>query len=218
MPRILECSECERLQPHHAKGLCGACYARSIREHPDTRLRMLAASTRWKQAHPEQMATYARRYKLEHLEQVRFWLTRWRTANKEAQRIHSRRSHAKHPEAVRASRLRRYAANPEKVRARIARWQEAHPEQWKAILHARRARKRGLLATLTAEQWKAIKVAYKECCSYCGKKAELLTQDHVLPLSRGGEHVAANVVPACRSCNSRKSINPPKVAVQTLLL
>jgi 5-methylcytosine-specific restriction endonuclease McrA len=37
--------------------------------------------------------------------------------------------------------------------------------------------------------------------SVCGT----LTQDHVTAVSRGGEHSADNVVPACRSCNSRKS-------------
>ena len=29
--------------------------------------------------------------------------------------------------------------------------------------------------------------------------------DHVVPLSRGGRHEPANLVWACRSCNSRKS-------------
>ncbi|MDB4875733.1 MAG: hypothetical protein JWM41_2179 [Gemmatimonadetes bacterium] len=28
--------------------------------------------------------------------------------------------------------------------------------------------------------------------------------DHVIPISRGGSHTRENVVPACRSCNSKK--------------
>jgi 5-methylcytosine-specific restriction endonuclease McrA len=39
-------------------------------------------------------------------------------------------------------------------------------------------------------------------CQYCGAAAENL--DHVIPRSRGGEHVWENVVAACRRCNSRK--------------
>jgi 5-methylcytosine-specific restriction endonuclease McrA len=39
-------------------------------------------------------------------------------------------------------------------------------------------------------------------CQYCGSAAENL--DHVVPRSRGGQHVWENVVAACRRCNSRK--------------
>jgi len=39
-------------------------------------------------------------------------------------------------------------------------------------------------------------------CQYCGTTAENI--DHVVPRSRGGEHVWENVVAACRPCNSRK--------------
>ena len=39
-------------------------------------------------------------------------------------------------------------------------------------------------------------------CVYCGAAATSL--DHVVPRSRGGEHVWENVVAACRPCNTRK--------------
>jgi 5-methylcytosine-specific restriction endonuclease McrA len=39
-------------------------------------------------------------------------------------------------------------------------------------------------------------------CQYCGAAAENL--DHVIPRSRGGEHVWENVVAACRRCNAKK--------------
>ncbi len=39
-------------------------------------------------------------------------------------------------------------------------------------------------------------------CQYCGRAAESI--DHVVPRSRGGQHVWENVVAACRTCNSRK--------------
>ncbi len=39
-------------------------------------------------------------------------------------------------------------------------------------------------------------------CQYCGRAAENV--DHVIPRSRGGEHVWENVVAACRRCNARK--------------
>jgi len=39
-------------------------------------------------------------------------------------------------------------------------------------------------------------------CQYCGNRAESI--DHVIPRSRGGEHVWENVVAACRRCNTAK--------------
>ena len=58
--------------------------------------------------------------------------------------------------------------------------------------------------TLTAAEWREILEKHDHRCTYCGKQLERLTMDHVIPLSRGGHHVRENVVPACRSCNSRK--------------
>ena len=43
-------------------------------------------------------------------------------------------------------------------------------------------------------------------CHYCGCQvgARALTMDHVVPLIRGGRSVRANLVPACKDCNSKK--------------
>lgn len=41
-------------------------------------------------------------------------------------------------------------------------------------------------------------------CQYCGSNKRL-TLDHVIPLSRGGQHTWNNVVTACERCNQHKS-------------
>jgi len=40
-------------------------------------------------------------------------------------------------------------------------------------------------------------------CFYCKNKIDL-TIDHIIPVSKGGEHTQSNIVAACKSCNSRK--------------
>jgi len=47
-------------------------------------------------------------------------------------------------------------------------------------------------------------------CQYCGGHADSI--DHVMPRSRGGEHVWENVAAACRTCNLRKRDRTPDEA------
>ncbi|MGJ4803904.1 HNH endonuclease [Luteimonas sp. SDU82] len=56
-------------------------------------------------------------------------------------------------------------------------------------------------------------------CMYCGKgySRQLLTRDHVVPLSRGGRDIWENVVCACFHCNSRKGGRTPQQASMPLL-
>jgi 5-methylcytosine-specific restriction endonuclease McrA len=57
---------------------------------------------------------------------------------------------------------------------------------------------------LTSTQWLEILNEHKRRCFYCKERTSPLTMDHVIPLSKGGEHTKTNVVPACPSCNSKK--------------
>ena len=45
-------------------------------------------------------------------------------------------------------------------------------------------------------------------CQYCGTKRDL-TLDHVIPSSKGGQHTWANLVTACKRCNSLKGDRTP---------
>lgn len=72
-------------------------------------------------------------------------------------------------------------------------------------IKAGRRRMRRLEGTgvLTNQEWALIQVAWNHSCAYCGAQGPL-TQDHRVPVSRGGAHCANNVVPACPLCNAEK--------------
>ena len=53
-------------------------------------------------------------------------------------------------------------------------------------------------------------------CQYCGRKAQDLTVDHVVPRRQGGGHAWDNVVAACNRCNLRKAGRTPVEARMTL--
>ena len=46
-------------------------------------------------------------------------------------------------------------------------------------------------------------------CHYCGKYvgSANLTMDHLIPLSKGGRSIRANLVPVCKDCNNKKKAN-----------
>lgn len=59
----------------------------------------------------------------------------------------------------------------------------------------------------TISQWKNILKSQNYRCALCGCKFDedtIPTMDHIVPLSRGGEHTSANIHALCASCNSGK--------------
>lgn len=56
-------------------------------------------------------------------------------------------------------------------------------------------------------------------CTYCGRicKAEHLTRDHIIPLSRKGADRWENVTSSCRTCNGVKDARTPEEANMPLL-
>ena len=93
--------------------------------------------------------------------------------------------------------------NREANRARAAQYRKDNPEISIKSTQARMARIRSLPATLTVEQWEAIKREFNYACAYCGKKKKLC-QEHFVPLVNGGEYTHNNILPSCTSCNTRK--------------
>jgi len=62
---------------------------------------------------------------------------------------------------------------------------------------------RASVSGLGGREFEALCEIFGRRCRYCGIYAELV-QDHAVPLGRGGENWAGNVVPACAQCNQRK--------------
>lgn len=132
----------------------------------------------------------------------------WHEKNKERKKLLNQAWYQANRDRKTAAVLEWRAQNVAKTAENNKRWKRENPERVR-LGHSRskflrRSRLKNAKCDLTAQQWEMIKVAYKQCCAYCGEKVSELTQDHVIPVSKGGDHTAQNIVPACRSCNSRK--------------
>ncbi|MFJ5103188.1 HNH endonuclease [Streptomyces sp. NPDC088554] len=95
--------------------------------------------------------------------------------------------------------------NRERKAENNRRWYEENPDAYRAIQrqarHRRRARKAS--ATITPFTHDELLASWAEddlyACAFCGGPYEEI--EHVMPLSRGGEHSLDNIVPSCIECN-----------------
>lgn len=100
-----------------------------------------------------------------------------------------------------------YSQEIEKRAKRRALWRQNHLEKARkyavAGFHKRRTIKLIIESTLTTKEWIEIVEKYGGKCLCCGRVGNI-TMDHVIPISKGGPHSAANIQPLCGSCNSSK--------------
>lgn len=93
--------------------------------------------------------------------------------------------------------------NKEKIRKRERAYSKNKKEIITACVQRRRARKAAAPGSHTAQQLIERFDFLGNKCVYCGS-SENITIDHDIPLSRGGSNYIENILPACRSCNSKK--------------
>lgn len=145
------------------------------RRYAENRERLLAEQRAWREAHPERKKQISGRYIERHRDQL------------------NAKQRAKNKTPERKEYIREYAR---KHRA-------DNPEMYTAYSENRRARKLAAAGSHTEAEWQASLAAFDGCCAYCGRDGQM-TQDHDVPLARGGSNYIDNIVPACGSCNSAK--------------
>lgn len=196
---------------HHRGGYrpsCKTCVRTkqaAARKHPGVAAKQNANARAWRAANPERVRANNDAYRMAHPGDNAARTKAWKLANPDRFKARMAAWHALHPESQRRSiatwwtnhpdyRAAYRLANTDKVRA----WGRASSSR-------RRARLRGARATLTTRDIAETFIAFGMACAYCLRADVALEVDHVVAISQGGDHVPDNIVPACRSCNARKS-------------
>lgn len=109
-------------------------------------------------------------------------------------------------------------ANPERRREISRAWDRKHPDKAQARRQKRAERLAAAEGSHTQEEWHGKLSEFNYRCAYCGCQLDRtnLCKDHVVPISKGGSNWIFNIVPACRSCNSRKRDKDAEEFRQTL--
>jgi len=98
---------------------------------------------------------------------------------------------------------RNHPENQEKARAKTIEWRKRNVDKTRYQAQVKRTRKLNAEGTYTFEQWRML-LSFFDACPRCGKQ-NILTVDHIIPLSKGGTNYLDNLQPLCRSCNSSKN-------------
>lgn len=109
---------------------------------------------------------------------------------------------------AKAAARRRYELCADEIKAYQVRYRQENPDKVLALAHDAIARRAKAPGKTTAADWAAILEEFDHCCAYClghTSKVGKLSREHMKPLTRGGSNWPDNLVPACKSCNSRKN-------------
>ena len=136
----------------------------------------------------------------------------WHAANratpdgKAAEVKRNRERYAREGERRRAGARDYYWRNHSDSLSRASAYRSANPDRRRAASDARRDRylSNPGYVKINMSEWRAMLNRHRHRCAYCGSGGKL-EMDHVIPISRGGRHALANILPACRACNSSKS-------------
>ncbi len=123
----------------------------------------------------------------------------------------------RHYQAHRIERIEKrrqyYELHKDEINARRRQYRKEHPEIVSGIdrahKHKRKAQKRAVGGSYTAQQIQEQLKRQKSRCYYCKAKLETWHADHIVPLARGGSNDISNIVIACPACNMHKHDKPP---------
>ncbi len=213
MVALIHCDECGRNKELEAKGLCRSCYHHQYYQEHKKRLLARKQDRKqdivvYRQEHKKEIAAYRRRYRQKHKGRIAAYQRQWRKENREHVRQHREKTRVE-----RAACTHQYYLEHREEKAAYDRlYSLQHPGKARCRWQRRRARLLNApINDFTVADWKLVLEHYHHRCAYCGTN-DKLTQDHIIPLSRGGWHTISNIVPACLSCNCKKGARTPSEA------
>lgn len=205
---------------------CKVCHAENQREWNKNHAgASRAISKRYNEKNKEVRGKYNKLYYGNNKETIKKHVKQYQEANKEAKTEYNKQHYKANPEyykryyetnkevikryyevnaeviAIKGKQYRE--SNPEARAENSRHWYKTNPDKVRLTWQRRRARKCELPSTLTAAQWETTQRHFKNTCAYCGEE-KTLTQEHFIPLSKGGEYTHNNILPACQSCNKSK--------------
>jgi hypothetical protein len=149
---------------------------------------------------------------------------RWRENNIEYTKKYGKIWRENNQDIVKRNHDNWYQNNKEHIKEQTKIWCNSHKKERRLICinywHKRRSHidNTNEKQKITMPEWKHILDLQNNTCATCGRKFTRKlkpTMDHIVPLSKGGEHTSANIQALCQSCNSSKNARICKQYIQS---
>lgn len=229
------CPRCKKpvaVEEYGKAAYCKPCWREYSREYYKAhRKACIAATVTWINNNKRRFLDYQKELRARHPERIaqqnKQWREgpagqRWKKKNRKKRNELSRKWTKNNPEKKRASRrksyLKRFEAdkkqrrtwvenNRDRVRANDRERYRRDRQKRIAQQHIQRAKRNAAPGSHTTEEFGAVLRAQQFKCFYCRTSLDYrnVVREHKTPLSRSGSNDIANIVAACKPCNSRKS-------------
>ncbi len=178
------------------------------KKHPEYVLRQKQITKKWISEHKDYMKAHNKKWYVEHKDIARERNKRWCLAHKKQRAEHSKRYYADNREKClehqRKDRKnhKEYYQQYEKKRSKLY----LRKEQRRHNNLRRRMRKNNIQGFHTIGEWELLKKQYGYNCPSCNRKEPTikLSEDHIIPIVKGGSNDIENIQPLCISCNCKK--------------
>jgi len=163
-----------------------------------------AADAKYRKAHRAEITASKAIYREAHKAQIAAYNAGYNKIHKTQKAIRGAKRYKEHKTQIAAQCTVYRKTHKIQTAATVAAWHKGHMDKVRDI----KARRRALKAGATVEKVNRALVYERDSgrCHLCGRKVnpKKWHLDHIIPLSKGGEHSYRNVAVACPKCNMSK--------------
>lgn len=176
-------------------------------------------SNQWNKNNKEHKKEYMKQYKENNKDKLSEYNKKWNENNKEHKKEYDKQRYEKNKEEIKEFNKQKYEKNKEyfkqyyennkeEILEKCKQWRENNPEKQFNKCTKRRQLEESQGNGITKEQWYEMMEFFEWKCAYSGVVLNKnRTIDHIIPLSKGGEHEVWNCVPMHRNYNTSKHAN-----------
>lgn len=194
-----------------AHAYCNTCrHERDKKYYKEHKEDIIQKVSNWNNAHKEHRSNYLKNYRLKNLLKLKMYSQRHSSHQTKLALIRYR-TDPEYRKKKLSNQSKYYRKNPSKYQERNKFVRAKKPDHYRRLradaTHRRYARLMGAPIVERVNR-QSIYDRDKGMCHICKKRVplRLFTLDHLIPLSKGGNHTAVNLAVAHRSCNSRRGV------------
>ena len=165
----------------------------------------------YNEEHKEEINIKKREYYENNKEDINNYHKKWYMENKEEQLKKCKEYNKEHKEEKKEYHKKYYQEHKEEINEYCKKWRKENPEKCLNLSNKRRNKMENRGSGINEEQWYEMmnffdwKCAYSD--EYIGGDSDKRTIDHIIPITKNGEHEVWNCVPMYASYNYSKHNN-----------